>query len=68
MIVSAVVAIAENNAIGKDNQLLWHIPADLKYRQYVDACSVHCSWLELGKGASARLRAGLYFCWSGCLG
>jgi dihydrofolate reductase len=31
MIVSAVVAIAENNAIGKDNQLLWHLPADLKH-------------------------------------
>lgn len=26
-----VVAIAENNAIGKDNQLLWHLPADLKH-------------------------------------
>ena len=31
MIVSVVVAIAENNAIGKDNQLLWHLPADLKH-------------------------------------
>jgi dihydrofolate reductase len=31
MIVSIVVAIAENNAIGKDNQLLWHLPADLKH-------------------------------------
>nr|WP_121273499.1 dihydrofolate reductase [Pedobacter schmidteae] len=31
MIVSLVVAIAENNAIGKDNQLLWHLPADLKH-------------------------------------
>ncbi len=26
-----VVAISENNAIGKDNQLLWHLPADLKH-------------------------------------
>lgn len=25
-----VAAIAENNAIGKDNQLLWHLPEDLK--------------------------------------
>lgn len=31
MIVSVVVAVAENNAIGKDNQLLWHLPADLKH-------------------------------------
>jgi dihydrofolate reductase len=28
--ISIIVAIAQNNAIGKDNQLLWHIPADLK--------------------------------------
>lgn len=28
--ISIIVAIAENNAIGKDNELLWHIPADLK--------------------------------------
>lgn len=31
MIVSIVVAIAENNAIGKDNKLLWHLPKDLKH-------------------------------------
>ena len=28
---SIIVAIAENNAIGKDNNLLWHISEDLKY-------------------------------------
>jgi len=28
--ISIIVAIAKNKAIGKDNQLLWHIPADLK--------------------------------------
>lgn len=28
--ISIIVAIAENLAIGKDNDLLWHIPADLK--------------------------------------
>ncbi len=28
--ISIIVAIAENNAIGKNNQLLWHIPDDLK--------------------------------------
>lgn len=29
-IISIIVAIARNNAIGKDNRLLWHIPDDLK--------------------------------------
>lgn len=28
--ISLIVAIAENNAIGKDNDLLWHLPSDLK--------------------------------------
>lgn len=31
MIVSLIVAAAENNAIGKNNQLLWHLPNDLKF-------------------------------------
>lgn len=31
MILSAVVATDLNNAIGKNNQLLWHLPADLKF-------------------------------------
>jgi dihydrofolate reductase len=29
--LSIIVAIANNNAIGKDNQLLWHLPEDLQY-------------------------------------
>ncbi|MFZ4414192.1 MAG: dihydrofolate reductase [Bacteroidales bacterium] len=28
--LSIIVAIADNNAIGKDNQLLWHLSEDLK--------------------------------------
>lgn len=31
MIKSLIVAKAKNNVIGRDNQLIWHIPADLKY-------------------------------------
>ena len=31
MIVSIIVAIGENHAIGKNNQLLWHMPNDLKH-------------------------------------
>ncbi len=31
MNISIIVAISTNNAIGKDNQLLWHLPADLKH-------------------------------------
>ena len=29
--VSLIVAASTNNAIGKDNQLLWHLPNDLKF-------------------------------------
>ena len=28
--LSIIVAISENNVIGKDNKLLWHLPEDLK--------------------------------------
>ena len=28
--LSIIVAVAKNNVIGKDNKLIWHLPADLK--------------------------------------
>lgn len=31
MIVSLVVAASDNNAIGRQNKLLWHLPNDLKF-------------------------------------
>lgn len=31
MNINIVVAIAANNAIGKNNELLWHLPKDLKH-------------------------------------
>lgn len=29
--ISMIVAMAENRAIGKDNELLWHLPKDFKH-------------------------------------
>jgi len=29
--ISIIVAVAQNDAIGKNNDLLWHIPADMKW-------------------------------------
>jgi len=31
MIISCIVAVAKNNVIGKDNDIPWYLPADLKY-------------------------------------
>jgi len=31
MKISLVAAVAKNNAIGKNNELLWHLPADFKH-------------------------------------
>ena len=31
MIVSLIVAVSENGVIGKDNDLIWHLPKDMKF-------------------------------------
>ena len=31
MIISAIVAVGQNNVIGSNNQIPWYLPADLKY-------------------------------------
>ena len=31
MIVSLIVAVSENKVIGKDNDLVWHLPADMRF-------------------------------------
>ena len=40
MIVSIIVAAAQNDVIGKENQLPWHLPADMKY--FRKTTSGHC--------------------------
>ena len=43
--ITIIVAIASNGAIGRDNDLLWHIPGDLK--RFKQITSGH--WLLMGK-------------------
>jgi len=31
LVISFIVAVSENNAIGKDNQLPWRLPSDMKW-------------------------------------
>ncbi len=31
MIISIIAAIAQNGVIGKDNRLVWHLPADMRF-------------------------------------
>lgn len=31
MLISLIVAVSSNQIIGKNNQLIWHLPADLKH-------------------------------------
>ena len=40
MTISIIVAVAENNVIGKDNRLIWHLPADMKF--FKEKTTGHC--------------------------
>ncbi len=40
MIVSSIAAVAENNAIGKNNQLIWRLPSDMNY--FKEVTQGHC--------------------------
>ncbi|MBI3502389.1 MAG: dihydrofolate reductase [Bacteroidetes bacterium] len=40
MIISLIVAVAENGVIGKNNALPWHLPTDMKY--FRDVTMGHC--------------------------
>ena len=41
-----IVAIADNNAIGRKNALLWHLPGDLKYfKRQTLGCPVIMGWM-----------------------
>lgn len=40
MKISIIVAVSENNIIGKDNTLIWHLPADMKY--FKEKTTGHC--------------------------
>ncbi len=38
--ISIIVAVSENNVIGKDNTLIWHMPADMKF--FKETTTGHC--------------------------
>lgn len=58
--ISIIVAIAANNAIGKDNQLLWHLSDDLKrFKRLTSGHTVimgRNTFLSLPKGALPNRR------------
>ena len=39
MIISLIVAVPENGVIGKNNQLIWHLPKDMKF--FMETTSNH---------------------------
>lgn len=57
--IIGIVAVAENNAIGKDGKLPWHFPADLKF--FKETTTGHAivmgfnTWRAIGKPLPNRL-------------
>ena len=55
MDLAAIVVVAENGAIGKDGDLLCHLPADLKHFKYITMGHTiimgRRTWESLPKGA-----------------
>ena len=53
-----IAAVADNGAIGRDNELLWHISADMKYfRRTTMGCPVimgYRTWLSIGRQLPGR--------------
>lgn len=53
-----IAAVADNMAIGRDNALLWHITADMKYfRKTTMGCPVimgYRTWLSIGRSLPGR--------------
>jgi len=58
--ISIIVAIAENNAIGKNNELLWSIPEDMKWFKKITSGHTvimgRRTFLSLPKGALPNRR------------
>ncbi len=44
--LSLIVAVAKNGVIGKNNQLLWHLPKDLQYFKKVNGWAYYCHGAE----------------------
>ncbi len=40
MIISQIVAVAQNGVIGKNNNLVWHMPSDMKF--FMETTKGHC--------------------------
>lgn len=58
MVISLIVAVSQNNVIGKENRLPWHLPEDLKYfKNTTWAMPIvmgRKTWESLGKALPGR--------------
>ncbi|MGM9736892.1 MAG: dihydrofolate reductase [Candidatus Cryptobacteroides sp.] len=59
MVKIMIAAVADDGAIGRDNALLWHISADMKYfRRTTMGCPVimgYRTWLSIGRPLPGRV-------------